>query len=202
MKIPFRGVGDPSGEWRLLVTNNTLNLALLIGAVVMAMLVFGKDEVAANYVVLPVMYISGAGTLLLPLVLILLLIRGTRKAGGLMLYLIASFWLIWLWLFTFLSLYQHTGKWFTVAAVIVSLFSSGFGLFVAFVFASFLSGQWTALFVIVGGVVLARVASNAGKSFMGLKPSQRLRRWVPAEYVAVVDGEIPEPPGYTPLEEL
>ncbi len=36
---------------------------------------------------------------------------------------------------------------------------------------------------------------------MGLKPSQRLRRWIPAEYVATVDGELVEPPGYTPLSD-
>lgn len=132
MKIPFRGIGEPSGAWQLLVTNNTLNLALVIGVAVMGLLVFGADEIAGTYIVLPLMYVSGAATFLLPLALVLLLIRRTRKAGGLFLYLIASFWMIWLWLFTFLLLFQTAGKWFTLFAVAIALASSGLGLFAAF----------------------------------------------------------------------
>lgn len=199
MKIPFRGIGDPSGAWQLLVTNNTLNLALIIGVAVMGLLVFGADEIAGTYIVLPLMYVSGAATFLLPLALVFLLIRRTRKAGGLFLYLIASFWMMWLWLFTFLLLYQTAGKWFTLFAVAIALASSGLGLFAAFALFAVVNGQWTSLLIIIGSVALCRVVSNAGKSFMGLKPSQRLRRWIPAEYVATVDGELVEPPGYTPL---
>ncbi len=125
--------------------------------------------------------------------MILLIVRGTRKVGGVLLYLIASLWLIGLWLFALLSLYQNTGKWFTLLGVIVSLFSSGFGLFAAFALACVMTKQWTALLTVVGGVVLARVASNAGKSFMGLKPSQKLRRWIPAEDVPRVDGGYNQP---------
>jgi len=201
MKIPFRGLGDPSGAWQLLVTNNTLNLALIIGVAVMGLLVFGADEIAGTYIVLPLMYVSGAATFLLPLALVLLLIRRTRKAGGLFLYLIASFWMMWLWLFTFLLLYQTAGKWFTLFAVAIALASSGLGLFAAFALFAVVNGQWTSLLIIIGSVALCRVVSNAGKSFMGLKPSQRLRRWIPGEYVATVDGELVEPPGYTPLPE-
>ncbi len=176
MRSPFRG-SNPFGAWQILIANNMLNLALLMGALVMVMLVFGKDDIAGKYIVLPVSYISGAGTFLLPLALILLIVRGTRKVGGVLLYLIASLWLIGLWLFALLSLYQNTGKWFTLLGVIVSLFSSGFGLFAAFALACVMTKQWTALLTVVGGVVLARVASNAGKSFMGLKTSQKRRRW-------------------------
>jgi hypothetical protein len=182
--------GFSAGNWQILLTNNTLNAALLIGVVYMALTFFGAEEAAGTYIALPVMYVSGASTFFLPIALILLLIRSTRKAGGVMLYLIASLWLIWLWLFAFTVLYQKVGKWVALLGVVLSLVSGGKGVFLLFGLIAAVNGMWSTLVVIVGAVVLCRVVSNAGKSFMGLKPSQSLRRWIMAEDVPLVDGYI------------
>lgn len=191
--------GFSAGNWQILLTNNTLNAALLIGVVYMGLTFFGAQEAAGSYIALPVMYASGASTFFLPIALILLLIRSGRKAGGAMLYLISSSWLIWLWLFAFTFLYQKLGTWVALLGVALSLVSSGKGLFVVFALVALVNGMWSALLVILGAVVLCRVVSNAGKSFMGLRPSESLRRWILAEDVPFVDGYTDDPHTYQSL---
>lgn len=51
-------------------------------------------------------------------------------------------------------------------------------MFAVFALVTIMAGQWAAAGMIVGGAIICRVASNAGKRFMGLRPSQNERTWV------------------------
>lgn len=183
-KEGFNVIGLPqtrgfyASRWQILVTNNTLNLAILIGVIYMALVAFGAEDAAGTYIALPVMYVSGGSTLFLPIAVILLLIRSTRRASGVVLYLIASLWLIWLWIFAFTVLYQTVGKWAAFLGALLSLISNGLGIFLIFGLFAAVNGAWGALVGTVGAVVLCRVVSNAGKSAMGMRPSQIIRQWV------------------------
>lgn len=177
MRIPFTSSRATYSAWPLVVTTNTLNVALLIG-IVYIVSAFAGAETIAGYLLLAVMYSSGASTFLLPIAIILAIPQRTRRVGGLLFYLIASLWIVWLWLFAFTSLYQNANKWWALVGLITSLFSSGLGLFAVFGFVVILKGQWIVTGVIVGGAALCRVVSNLGKKLMGMSPSQRLNQWV------------------------
>jgi len=155
-----------------------LNVALVTGVVFMLLFLFGGEEPSGKYILLPIMYVSGGSILLLPLALIFAAIKRTRAAGGALFYIIASLSIMWLWLFALISLYQNAGKWPAVIGFIVSLFSSGLGMFAVFGLMAIVSGQWTAALLLVGAAALCRVVSNLGKSLMGLRPSEEQKGWV------------------------
>jgi hypothetical protein len=98
-----------------------------------------------------------------------------------MIYSVASLWIIYLWLFGFFSLYQNAGKVWALVGVVASMFSSGLGLFAIFGIAAGLHGQWAPVGLIIGGAIICRMVSNAGKRFMGLRPSADARDWVMME---------------------
>lgn len=177
MRIPFASRGEIINTWQILVTNNTLNVALLIGLVFFILLLaVGTDSTA--YVLLPIMYGAGGALLLIPIAAVLAISWRTRPIAGLLIYLPASLWLIWLWLFSFMSLYQNTEIGWPLAGVALSCVSSGLGMFAVYALVGVLKGQWLAVLIMVGSVFLCRIGSNLGKKLMGMKPSQKLSRWV------------------------
>lgn len=176
MRNPLR-FNRPSNAWQDIVTNLMLWIALLVGVAFVPLLIFTQE--ATGYIILPAMYVSGAFTFLLPLGFLLAIARRTRAAGGVIVYVTGSLWIIYLWLFALTSLYQNTWKGWGLIGVIASVFSRGLGMFAVFALVTIMAGQWAAAGMIVGGAIICRLASHVGKYFMGLVRSENDRRaWV------------------------
>ncbi len=167
VRLPFRKRPQQQETvWPLVLQDIVFNIAALIIIGFLAVAIFGSDEIAGQYVLIPFSYVMSLLALALPLGFVLAFIRRTKSLAGIVIYLNSVAVLLYLWMFAFLLLYQHVGKWWAFIGALLAVFSGGYGLFVLFVIAYLVSGHWLIAIGFTVGILLCGWAKTWGVTLM------------------------------------
>lgn len=159
------------GKNYILFTRYLFNVIIVVGIAFITLL-FLADEETTGIVFLALQVFSGLTLLFLPVGIVLAVIAKTRKLGGAFLYFIATVSLAYWWIAGLIILQQKGGTAWAIVGIVVSFFTSGFGLFFVTVINAILHHAWTGVFMFIGIPLVCKAVMNFSKALMEITPQQ------------------------------